>query len=389
MTLILICVVLIAAVCALQACSPSPISVLDGKLTNLTAHATYENGDTVSEKLSSCKGEGNGSFTLLFDEERTFNRAFIALSGEAEMEISANGKTLYTGKDGYVAFPSVTASELKIDVTCEGKWSAESIGVYNAPAAKSGQVVSVNAGDLLSGAFTAEDFDGADLVILRANAFYDTAGAVHFADVNGTGGEEYFAASVNALKALTSARIYMQADVMYTDGVDPVAESAHLRYTALRTHKSAAANNLNAAVRKYGLQGLHLDFSDTPADGTSLYMLSEFAAIWKSCSGGKLSVAMRLDGMERSEKLDKLMSKIFRDGNLGGNLIEKLLLTSSEMDYKQAAEIAELNSEFPVAAAIDCNADVSVFTFANDCGISAALVNFNKAGADALNMLFD
>ena len=126
---------------------------------------------------------------------------------------------------------------------------------------------------------------------------------------------------------------------------------------------------------------------DTPADGTSLYMLSEFAAIWKSCSGGKLSVAMRLDGMERSEKLDKLMSKIFRDGNLGGNLIEKLLLTSSEMDYKQAAEIAELNSEFPVAAAIDCNADVSVFTFANDCGISAALVNFNKAGADALNML--
>ena len=67
MTLILICVVLIAAVCALQACSPSPISVLDGKLTNLTAHATYENGDTVSEKLSSCKGDGNGSFTLLFD----------------------------------------------------------------------------------------------------------------------------------------------------------------------------------------------------------------------------------------------------------------------------------------------------------------------------------
>ena len=380
---VIICLALTAAV--LAACSASPADVLDGKLTNLTANVTFESGDGVSDKLSSCKGEGDGGFNLIFDGEKTFNRLFITTSAQTSVELSAEGETIYSGAPGYITFPSVTSGELRIDVQCDGKWTVESLGIYNAPATDELPIVSVNAEDVLGGRLTAKDFEHVSAVILRANVLYDTDGGVHFADVNGTDGTEYFSSCVSALKAMTSAPVYMQADVMYTDGKDPVADGAHLRYAALRTNSFSTAGNLASVVSRYGLQGLHLDFSDGATEGTSLYLLSEFAQKWKQISSSKITVAMRLEGFERSEKYDKLVSDFFRDGSTASNLLDALILTADGgVSYETAAEFAGMESKFRIMPAIDCNEDVSVFAFASDCGLSAALMNFNKAGADAV-----
>ena len=93
---------------------------------------------------------------------------------------------------------------------------------------------------------------------------------------------------------------------------------------------------------------------------------------------------MRLEGFERSEKYDKLVSDFFRDGNTASNLLDALILTADGgVSYETAAEFAGMESKFRIMPAIDCNEDVSVVAFASDCGLSAALMNVNTAGADA------
>lgn len=378
LTAVLICLVL--ALLATAACTLSPAGVLKSTMDNIAANATFDNGGSTSDKLSSCKGEGNGGFSLIFDEEKTFNRAFITLDAEAEITLSANGETLYSGKPGYMAFSSVTAKKLDVSVLCEGKWAASDCGVYNAPKAKNAPVVSVNAEDIAT--LSAQDLNDVSAVILRANVLYDTDGAVHFADVNGRDGGEYFSECVSALKSITSAPIYMQADVMYTDGKDEVANGAHLRYTALRTNGYATARNLTNTVNSYGLQGLHLDFSDSETEGTAFYCLGDFGRMWKSFSGKKLSATMLLEGAERSEKLEAFIAELFRDG--GAAALDELILISGNGELSDAAKFVQSESKLPVMLAVDCDKDTSPYAFVCDCGKRAALINFNKAGANAI-----
>ena len=91
---------------------------------------------------------------------------------------------------------------------------------------------------------------------------------------------------------------------------------------------------------------------------------------------------MLLEGAERSEKLEAFIAELFRDG--GAAALDELILTSGNGELSDAAKFVQSESKLPVMLAVDCDKDTSPYAFVCDCGKRAALINFNKAGANAI-----
>lgn len=128
----IICLLVLVAV--LAACTKAPNDLLSERYTDLAADASYAAASGESIRPSERKGEGDGGFSLLLSEKRTFNSALIGASGDATFTLSADGEVFYSGGSGYAVFQSVSADKIEISVKSEGKWSVDSLGLYYAPA---------------------------------------------------------------------------------------------------------------------------------------------------------------------------------------------------------------------------------------------------------------
>ena len=387
----IICLLVLVAV--LAACTKAPNDLLSERYTDLAADASYAAASGESIRPSERKGEGDGGFSLLLSEKRTFNSALIGASGDATFTLSADGEVFYSGGSGYAVFQSVSADKIDISVKSEGKWSVDSLGLYYAPAQSEKMTVFADAEKLLAGGYQSSYFDNAERVILRAGLAYDPYGAVSFKE-----GEGYFASAVSALKALLlsskspSAAIVAQADVVDSAEASGLPDIAHMRYSALRTSARATAANLLSAAGKFGLQGIHLDIADEDAQATTIYYLGDFAEKFKSISSSsQLLVSMRLNGaFKRSEDTSAFFAKIFRDNMTGVNFLDGILLSPDEISLDGAAEFCLLSSSFQTILRIDCsqsNADQAA-AFASDCGASVALDAPDEKVLSALDTIF-
>lgn len=378
----MICALLAALCVAVSACTPSPADMISEKLTDLAANTTYMQNGKSGSKPSFVKGEGDGSFTVQFPEVKTFNSLFIAVDGEnASVSFGTGGKVVYSG-GGYCTFPEITTDTLKVEVKCEGKWKVKSLGVYDAPASSEQAVAVTEAADLLDGKLSRDDFANVSAVVLHANVLFDSNGTVSYAAVNGESGESYFSRCVNALKSLTTVPIYMQADAMNTEG--DVPEPSYVRYHALRTNRNTSVNNLSAAVRRYGLQGMHIDFSDSSTESTAIYYMGEFAQAWRN-TGTLLAVTWNAESWERSAWLADTFAKVFRDDMTGEAYINYIILNTGGASYEDVVKFCSAKSDIDLTLALPCEDGIEgVAAFAIDCGATIALTHYNSSGARAL-----
>ena len=74
----IICLLVLVAV--LAACTKAPNDLLSERYTDLAADASYAAASGESIRPSERKGEGDGGFSLLLSEKRTFNSALIGAS---------------------------------------------------------------------------------------------------------------------------------------------------------------------------------------------------------------------------------------------------------------------------------------------------------------------
>ena len=384
--LITVCVLLCALALA-AACSASPAGALNA--ADLAADAVFTSAAGEKMKSAACKGENEGGFDAELGRQKTFNSAYIAAEGEdVRITISSPEGELYNGAGGYCVFASASAQRLSVRVSAAGKWKISEFALFNAPAPKAGAAAQVTAADVLAGKYSAADFEHASHAILRANVLFDADGNVSYHDVDGKNGAQYFAAAAAALKELAGGKpILMHADALYRADSDDLPDPAHLRYSALRDHRYATASNLSAAVRAHGLNGLHIDFSDSPNESTVFYYLADFARVWKSYSGTAFAATMRFDGaLSRSEKLADTFAELFKEDASGKAPIDMLILTATEQTYDGAAEFAGLSSKFPLCLSLDCAADnaAGIGAFVLDCGAGVCCTDISSV-RDMLN----